>query len=1085
MRLKLLILAVLCTVVGWGQSIFMNPITGSNPNSVNPYITGQTVAPNITVEGIRRSTGINGENANDRYNAKTWNVTSLTTNRYFEFKLTPSAGYQINFIALNYTSQASGTGPTQFAVRSSIDGYDSNLGSASVTGATIDLSGPGFQNVTSTIIFRVYAWGASAAGGTFSINDFDFTGTVTTVCVPPVVSNPIPNSGPAGTEVTFTATSGSLLGATASISGLPATIISNDGIVMVIEIPEGADTGDLMILDGNACLVKKPFIVKNTEGTCGAIQDLIISEIYDHSSGAQGYIEIYNGTSSTINLSGYYIRRYGDSTSLANNTGTNYSFPSGLTIAPGVALAGRLTTDANVAGVVPDFDYVSGNGINGDDIFHLYNGTTIIDVFEVPIATAGYDFRRNITTLGNNYTSNPSDWASFSGVSNLKIFAFVGSYSPPTISEDPIDIVDCGAQLQFSVTATPFISGTLTYQWYMNTGTNNTWTLLTPSGMAGVTITGADDSLIQFSGIGVSVLYGRQFYCLVTQDGCAIASKAAQIKLKATTWGPSNTWSNGLPNINTVAIINNNYDTATYGSFSCCNLDVRSARNLIISDNTYVEIQNNIINAGNIQIRNNGQLIQIDEEDGNTGNYTGSRFEVERIAKNIKKYDYVYWSAPTEGFNLSGITGSMKYYWDTTAVNANGSQGNWINASGIMNKGQGYIVRAPNSLTSPTDVPIYFRGKPFNGAFTYPSTRGTNSGSTNDNLVLLGNPYPSALDADVFLDVNDALIEGAVRLWMHGLSPSEDVDSPFYQNFTYNYSENDYLVYNGTASTIPGFFEGKIASGQGFFVTLLETGGATKNIQFSNAMRGNSISGILNNSHFFRTTSGQTEEKHRIWLDILDASNALGRTAVVGYVPNATMDKDNRYDAYATLDVHLNLYSLIDSEKMQIQGRALPFVETDQVPLGIYSPSNGMYTIALRHADGVFDQEQGVYLEDKALEVVHDLKQAPYRFYSQEGQDNSRFVLRYTTQALGIEQPVSLDKAVVAFSNQGQLTVNSNLENIKQVIVYDVLGRTLLTKTGVGNKVWSTNALTAQNATLLLHITLENGFTVVRKVMLQ
>jgi hypothetical protein len=116
MRLKLLILAVLCTVVGWGQSIFMNPITGTNPNSVNPYITGQTVAPNITVSGIGRSTGITGVNANDRYNASGWNVTSLATTKYFQFTLTPSAGYQINFIAFNYTSQASGSGPTQFAV---------------------------------------------------------------------------------------------------------------------------------------------------------------------------------------------------------------------------------------------------------------------------------------------------------------------------------------------------------------------------------------------------------------------------------------------------------------------------------------------------------------------------------------------------------------------------------------------------------------------------------------------------------------------------------------------------------------------------------------------------------------------------------------------------------------------------------------------------------------------------------------------------------------------------------------------------------------------------------------------------------
>jgi len=56
-------------IIGQGQSIFTNPITGTNPNTSNPYTTGQIVDPNLTVSGIGRGTGINGNNANDRYNA--------------------------------------------------------------------------------------------------------------------------------------------------------------------------------------------------------------------------------------------------------------------------------------------------------------------------------------------------------------------------------------------------------------------------------------------------------------------------------------------------------------------------------------------------------------------------------------------------------------------------------------------------------------------------------------------------------------------------------------------------------------------------------------------------------------------------------------------------------------------------------------------------------------------------------------------------------------------------------------------------------------------------------------------------------
>ncbi len=159
--------------------IYTNPITGTNPNTANPYTTGDTKDTNITVSGIGRGTGISGNAANDRYNANNWNSASLDTTDYFSWTLTPGSGFEIDFTSFGYTSQASGSGPqTNFAFRSSVDSYASNIGTPTVTGTTISLSAAAYQNITAPITFRFYAWGASSSTGTFSINSFSFDGTV-------------------------------------------------------------------------------------------------------------------------------------------------------------------------------------------------------------------------------------------------------------------------------------------------------------------------------------------------------------------------------------------------------------------------------------------------------------------------------------------------------------------------------------------------------------------------------------------------------------------------------------------------------------------------------------------------------------------------------------------------------------------------------------------------------------------------------------------------------------------------------------------------------------------------------------------
>lgn len=155
--------------------IFANPINGAAPYLSNPYTTGQVVGNHLSASGISRGAGIAGEAGPNSYNASGWGSPSMNPNDYFEFTLSPDAGYDMDFTYFSYNSQASAAGPLNFSVRSSLDGFTTDLGPGAPTSATIDLTGPGFQNISTPITFRIYAWGAPLESGTFSINDFTFS----------------------------------------------------------------------------------------------------------------------------------------------------------------------------------------------------------------------------------------------------------------------------------------------------------------------------------------------------------------------------------------------------------------------------------------------------------------------------------------------------------------------------------------------------------------------------------------------------------------------------------------------------------------------------------------------------------------------------------------------------------------------------------------------------------------------------------------------------------------------------------------------------------------------------------------------
>ena len=549
--------------------------------------------------------------------------------------------------------------------------------------------------------------------------------------------------------------------------------------------------------------------------------------------------------------------------------------------------------------------------------------------------------------------------------------------------------------------------------------------------------------------------------------------------------------------------LDNDFTTSASGNIIAKNnLQVKVDRTLTISPATYVEADMNFTNDGTVMIKNSGTLYQSNDAGIDDGNISMERNTT------INRMDYVYWSSPIVGFNVNNIITAMPtgyiYQWNPTVANPNGGLGFWQTAAGSpMAAGKGYIAKGPSWLdySIPTTLlATFYGGKPNNGVVPYTISRGAMTAATlsgytsangvaftvkDDNWNLVGNPYPSAIDAISFLNHNTTtnnVIEGAVRIWTHSTLPVSTTN-PFYNSYTYNYAATDYITYNITGSqTGPQSFAGNIAAGQGFFVIMNEGAASTATLQFNNSMR---VKDSNPNAQFFRTAQSQTEtenERHRIWMDLIGPTGKVNRT-LVGYLPNATIEKDQLYDAYAIGRDAQDFYSVIGGEAMCIQGRPLPMNQQDQVPLGIRLPTADTYKIAIAYVDGLFeDATQPVYLEDKTLNIIHDLRSAPYSFTALAGSSDERFVLRYNDSNLASENFENAANNVVVATGGESIKLRSYNENMSAIAIYDVLGREIFNSTDVNNKEYAV-ALRAVHQTLIVKIKLESGLTVTRKIV--
>jgi hypothetical protein len=151
-------------VAGW---TFNGILTGTG--TANTIASSASLGPTIAAGGAF--------NGNVYYGEGSWPSGGIDLNAYLEFSITPTAGHTLTVSSLSMqirrsTTGSSGAGPNTWSLRSSLDGYSSNLSSGvlttSSTPATVVSLGISFINLPAKITFRLYGYNATISSGGLS-----------------------------------------------------------------------------------------------------------------------------------------------------------------------------------------------------------------------------------------------------------------------------------------------------------------------------------------------------------------------------------------------------------------------------------------------------------------------------------------------------------------------------------------------------------------------------------------------------------------------------------------------------------------------------------------------------------------------------------------------------------------------------------------------------------------------------------------------------------------------------------------------------------------------------------------------------
>ncbi|MBB3124928.1 hypothetical protein FHS04_002455 [Mesoflavibacter sabulilitoris] len=576
----------------------------------------------------------------------------------------------------------------------------------------------------------------------------------------------------------------------------------------------------------------------------------------------------------------------------------------------------------------------------------------------------------------------------------------------------------------------------------------------------------------------------------------------------------------------------------TFCQLSLAQLTVRNDAFIFASDiEVYVEDDVNLTEANStFYLRNEAQLLQ---GSGNTGNSGVGKLSVYQEGT-VNQYAYNYWASPVGNvdanstgnraftpnkniYDVADLTNSNLAGYSTTGYNGTSSPLNiedywiwkynpgtdyadWIfvGESGTVDAGYGFTMKGTDAGNQQYD----FRGKPNEGEISVAVLTGQET--------LIGNPYPSALDAVAFIHdpANTGFLDSAsLYFWEQDQSIASHNLTSYsggYASFTINaagdvrsFTPATFKTYNGdgTVNTIGSpSTSGKevyryIPIGQGFMVK----GSANGNLLISDSHRTYyRESGA--NSEFFRTAqqnesatnqNGQSttngsdvlpSDYKRFRLNI-DFNETYTRQLLQNFHHTATPNEDYGLESNMYSTLNSDAYWTQNSKKLVTQANAYDLNLAIPVVLNL----NNQQLIRFRLFDVQnFDNNQPIYIHDKVNDTYVNLQSQNFEINLPAGNYTDRFeVVFVEANTLSTDEFAENNFNVIQNNNTSELIVlNPKKLDIENIKLYDVSGKIIFNKIIKNNNErlsYSTKNLS--DGVYLVQTTLSNSNTTTKKVI--
>ncbi len=566
---------------------------------------------------------------------------------------------------------------------------------------------------------------------------------------------------------------------------------------------------------------------------------------------------------------------------------------------------------------------------------------------------------------------------------------------------------------------------------------------------------------------------------------------------------------------------------------------------LSVRNNAYVFVNDQIVfvtddvnlneAASTIYLRNEGQLIQ---GSGTTGNSGVGELSVYQNG-NVGEYEYNYWcspigsktsntinnpfgitflnditglttSTPTGTTSVTSLNGTssplnIEPYWIWKFI-ASDEYSEWTHVQNAanLNPGEGFTMKG--TAGSSDNQNYDFRGKPNKGTISV--TVALNQFS------LVGNPYPSAMDAVAYIHDTDnvSAITGTLHYWEQDPTVNShkirDYDGG-YATYTISanglietYTPATFSTYNGDG-TINGAGSGSpsgkrprryIPVGQGFMVE----GIASSTVKAKNSHRVYEKETAVD-SEFFKT--GNTKEK----------ANSIKSNSEFSTVPNdykrfrINIDFNNTYTrqlvetfhATATngfdrgLESNISPVDILASDAYwpcndsSYLAEALPYEETLKIPLTIKAAQNIPVRIRITDIQN-FDNSQSIYIHDINSDTYTDLRAHDFDINLNTGVYNNRFEITFSKNALDVEDNTFENLKIFQNNRLAELKISNpkNL-NISNISLFDISGKQILNSKKISSKrSYSYSTKSLSDGVYIARISLTNKRAFSKKVII-